>query len=185
MMTKGFFSVDINLFRLQYCIKNTFFLFHIRNILGYSDTYSVLVRGDVILYAVYDEPDAVIERTPVIAITDVYTTVDDGVDKISFVATRNVPKGYTLREHGVLGGTDPEFGGTDGSSKLILDGGDNVLKATSSDSSSNGAYVFTWPIEDRDMTVYLRGYMIVTNTTTGQDETIYTDIFQGSFEDLQ
>ena len=70
------------------------------NVLGYDSSYSMQIGSeDVYVRAVYGtESEA---AKPVIAITNVFTTELNGKCKLSFSATRDVPDGYTLIEHGM------------------------------------------------------------------------------------
>lgn len=148
-------------------------------ILSYEPNYLIRVSSDVTLIAVYaDKP---VSPRPVVAITDKFASVVNGKNKVSFTATRSIPEGYELIEHGVLYGTDASLAQE---SALVLDGA-NVKKGQSGSLTSNGAVTMNISVGDTtDTTVYARGYMIVQNIQTNNIETIYSLIESGSFNSL-
>ena len=68
--------------------------------MGYDVSYSIKINKDITLKAVYGEKE--VEKKPVIAMTNVFTTSANGKNKLSFTATRDIPDGYTLVEHGMI-----------------------------------------------------------------------------------
>lgn len=153
-------------------------------VLGYSNTYPVRVREDVVLYAIYVEEGTAVERKPVVEITDAYAFTESDVRKISFVATHDVPEGYTLVEHGILRGTDSSLG-AEGAEDIFVTTSSLVKKEVAADNTSRGVFSFTLQVGTYvDRVLYVRGYMIVENNVTGNEETIYSDICYGSYNSL-
>ena len=148
-------------------------------ILSYEPNYLIRVSSDVTLIAVYANKP--VKAMPVIAITDKFASVVNGKNKVSFTATRSVPEGYELIEHGVLYGTDASLA-QEGA--LVLDG-ENVKKGQSGSLTSSGAVTMNISVGDMtDTMVYARGYMIVQNVQTNNIETIYSLVESGSFNGL-
>ncbi len=148
-------------------------------ILSYEPNYLIRVSSDVTLIAVYaNEP---VKAKPVIAITDKFASVVNNKNKVSFTATRSIPEGYKLIEHGVLYGTDASLAQE---SALVLDGA-NVKKGQSSSVTPSGVYTMNISVGNMtDTTIYARGYMIVQNLQTNNIETIYSLIESGNFNGL-
>lgn len=157
-------------------------------VLGYAESYFFQITGNRTLTAVYR--DAEPDPKPIILLSELSAVelIHDNeiVHRVSASATRNIPDGYTLIEHGVLyarnfdNPTDTTF----------VCGKENVGKYISSDRSKNGVVKLNIKVyqtvngqayPDDDMVVTFRGYMILKNDATGHIETYYTEIRSGSY----
>ena len=150
------------------------------NIVGYNDSYFLQVNSYYHIYAVYG--DEVVEEKPVIAMTDVFTTSNNDKDKLSFSVTRNIPDGYTLIEHGMLYHTKQEIT-TPTVGSFIL-GGTGVNKYVSTDSHKLGVFTLNVNVTGANTAMVIaRGYMIVRNNATGNEEIYYSDISHTNYDD--
>lgn len=147
------------------------------NVLGTSENYYIAITGDVVIYAVYVEEAAEVEKKPVIAMTDIFTLHDGNKDKLAFSATRDIPQGYTLVEQGMLYAL---VGGLDNGSMII--GGSNVLQYKAASVSEKGVFTLYVNVTGHtEAMIYTRGYVIVKNNTTGNLETYYSEISNASY----
>lgn len=150
-------------------------------ILSYSQDYFLMVGKNIDLYAIYSESE--VEKYPVVTITNCYSSTVDGVNKVSFEATRDIPDGYILIEHGIVYGIKEDFSGENGKDKLVVDGS-GVAKLISKDESMKGVYIAHIKVgNSTDTIVYARGFVTVRNEQ-GNIETYYTDIASGSYNSL-
>ena len=142
------------------------------NILSYDKSYFIMISGDVTLYANYKEESAEVDAKPVIAVTNVYRNVVDTQNKLSFEVTRSVPEGYELQEQGVIYTSSSIY--KDNEASMVI-GAEGVRIYTSSDKLNNGVFTLNINVTGKeDTTYYLRGYVIVKDSKTGNLETIYT-----------
>lgn len=149
-------------------------------ILATSESYTVAMSKDIELYAIYVDEEETIDKKPVMAITDTYTSVLGAKNKIAFCATRDVPEGYTVHEQGILFGKDSSF-----TKDSMIVGGTNVGQYLSSSPVENKVVILNVNVgEAKDTVVYARGYLIVKNNATGNMETYYSDITSGSFNQV-
>ena len=155
------------------------------NILGTDDSYAVYVNKNIVLYAIYVDAEEEVEINPTIVMTNAYTSVSNtGAKKVHFEATRNIPDGYTLQEHGALYGTNSAFGESDAEDVMII-GGSGVSKQVSTATGNAGIYVLNVSIGTKvDTVVYARGYMILKNNSTDKIITVYSNIISGSYNSL-
>lgn len=150
------------------------------SVLGTDTTYNTRVVADTTIYAIYVDKGIVVEKTPVIAITNVSASAVGDVHKLHITATRSVPTGYTLVEQGMICNT------TDNSvtnESLVLDGS-NVKKFKGSDLSANNMFTLNFKVATDSTMVHARGYMVVVNDTTGDTEVIYTEIASQSYSSV-
>ncbi len=148
-------------------------------ILSYDKNYFVKLSSDVVLIANYTAEAQ--DAEPIIAITAKYASEINGKKKVSFAATRSVPEGYTIVEHGIIFVNDSSLAQED---KIVLNG-TNVKKSQSNDLSNNGVYTINISVGTHVAdNLYVRGYMIVRNSDTGNNETIYTAIDFGNYNEL-
>ncbi len=142
------------------------------NILSYDKSYFIRISGNVTLYANYKDETEVVEAKPAIAVTNVYSKVVDGKKKLSFEVTRSVPEGYELQEQGVIYTISSNYKNNEAA---MVIGADGVKIATSSDKLNNGVLTMNINVTGKeDTVVYLKGYVIVKDSKTGNLETIYT-----------
>ena len=150
------------------------------NTLGYDSDYLLLVSGDMTLNAVYVPAGTPVARTPIITIGELYQSEAGMVHKVSGQATRSVPEGYTLIEHGMLYARDV-VGLT---TSNFTYGNAAVDKYVSSDPSPSGVLTLNVSVDTDDVTVSLRGYMLVRNDSTGNSDYYYTEIREGSYNTI-
>ena len=157
------------------CWKNTS-----DTVLGYYENYFLQVTGDTVLIACYGtEPE---EAKPVITMSELSAvTASETVHKVSGTATRNIPDGYTLIEHGILYARDVPNLNED----TFVTENDSVGRYVSNDKARNGTVKLNVKVANDDVIVSLRGYMILQNVSTGNIDTYYTDIAENSFSGIQ
>lgn len=150
------------------------------NILSYDKSYFIRISGNVTLYANYKDETEEVEAKPAIAVTNVYRNVVDGKSKLSFEVTRSVPEGYELQEQGVIYTTSSSY--KDNEASMVI-GAEGVRIATSSDKLNNGVFTMNINVTGKETTVvYLKGYVIVKDSKTGNLETIYTTMEGTSYK---
>ena len=140
------------------------------NVLSYNKEYRVFASQDVTLYAVYNEEN--VTSAPVIRITNNYAWTNGSKNMLSFEATRGIPSGYTLVEHGMLVSKTVETPEADQ---------EGVIKLMSNDSAANGVYIANVSVGNRILKVYARGYMVVKDNTTGEYQTVYSESVTGDY----
>ncbi len=146
-------------------------------VLGYNTEYNLLVSTDVTVTACYAMEQT--QAQPVITLSELYTITSGSTHRVSCAATRSIPDGYTLVEHGILfaknysGTTDDFIFGTEG-----------VRKSVSSDTAMNGVFKVNVKVSDDSAVIFFRGYLILRNDSTGNTETVYTGIASGSYANL-
>ena len=146
-------------------------------VLGYHTTYGMIVNDNVEINAVYVDENAVVMKKPAIAMTGIYTTSDNGKNKIAFSATRNIPDDYTLVEHGMIA-HKTEFDGAD--EDFVL-GATDVTKFTATTTSKFGVYTLNINMTNNENTpIVARGYLIV-KQGNGKEEIYYTDVMRASY----
>ena len=136
------------------------------------------IAGDIMLTAVYG--NAAAEALPVIAITGLRADTGGGTNKVVGIATRNVPTGYTVVEHGMLYGKDLGALTTD----TFVYGTDGVNRFQSTDMSNNGVFNMSVRVSSDDLIVYFRGYMRLRDNSSGNEAIYYTGISSGSYNQL-
>ena len=148
--------------------------------LSYSQSYFLLVSGDTTLYPIYS--NTAVEEQPVVAITNVSRNTVDSKNKLSFEVTRSVPAKYELIEQGVIYSVSGTYGSDEAA---MVMGAGSVYKFVSSDTANNGVFIAYMNVTGHeDSKLYVKGYVIVKNTETGNTETIYTDMSSKSYNDL-
>lgn len=143
------------------------------SILSYSESYTFLVTQDITIKAVYGEAEATVK--PTIGITGQYEIKNgDDVVKVAFAATRDIPEGYTLVEHGMLYTRDNTDEAT------FVDGVEGVYKYTANKTQAQGTLTVNVLINgaasQATENIKAKAYVIVKNTTTGEYETYYSDV---------
>ena len=148
-------------------------------ILSYSDKYRVVVTENVSLYAIYTEETQEIAKLPVINITKVYTSEENG-NQVSFVITRDVPEGYTLVEHGAVYSKVANI-----NLEEMYYGTEGTKSYTSNDKAACGNLICNIRVgtEEEELKIHMRGYVTVEDTE-GNIKTIYSDVSSISYSDL-
>ncbi len=143
------------------------------NTVSYKKDYYIQVAGDVTLTAVYGT-DAT-EVLPVISISAMSKIDADGVHKMTASATRSIPDGYTLIEHGILFARD--VAGLD--ENTFKYGTPGVNKHVFASSNKDGVAKLNVKVDDDSVVVSMRGYMVLEKN--GVQTVYYTDIVSGSY----
>ncbi|MEE0930376.1 MAG: hypothetical protein UIM53_05200 [Acutalibacteraceae bacterium] len=152
------------------------------NVVCTTDVYKFLVTQDTNLYAIYadSESDAAAD-VPTIAITGHYGKVVNGVNKIYFESTRNIPDGYTLKGHGILYSNKLSVIGDDLETGLRLNN-TNIKKYKNRSTTLNSTDVLLFSVgAGVSGSIYARGYMQLVNDSTGKTVNYYSDIVSGNF----
>ena len=146
--------------------------------LGYGAALELKVQGDMNLVARYvTEGEEVTAPEPVITIGQPVAVAAGDVHKVAATATRDVPKGYALVEQGVLYARDvPGLDKT-----TFVYGTEGVGRFVSTNKKAKGTTTLNVKVDTDDVRVSLRGYMVVKETKTGEQETYYTTIVQATY----
>ena len=145
-------------------------------ILSYKPEYFIQVAGNDTLTACYVSESAQVTVQPVITLSELDIVTGD-VHKVTGTATRSIPDGYILLEHGVLWAKD--FAGPTADSFQYDKAG--VNKYISNTTSQNGTVKLNVKVADDSTIVTLRGYMILRDSATGNEVTYYTEIRSRSY----
>ena len=132
---------------------------------AYGAEYTFYVTSDVEVAYSSEEVTA----APTVAGVDV-TAVGDG--SVRFLATRNVPEGYTLLESGYVYGKDFE----DAEASLVLENANNTCYIyKNSNTAGDGQFALTFKIAAQTGVAYARAYIIV-NDSEGNSSTYYAGV---------
>ena len=132
---------------------------------AYGAEYTFYVTSDVEVAYTSDEVTA----APTVAGVDV-TAVGDG--SVRFLATRNVPEGYTLLESGYVYGKDFE----DAEASLVLENANSTCYIyKNSNTAGDGQFALTFKIAAQTGVAYARAYIIV-NDSEGKASTYYAGV---------
>ena len=145
---------------------------------GYNRSYYFQVAGDITLTAVYG--DAEVAAVPTITMGQLGTVESGSTHKVTGIATRSVPDGYELVEHGILYARD--FG--DPNEANFTYGAEGVGKYVSTDAVASGVVRLNVKVANDDVVVTLRGYMILREVATGNEVIYYSNIASGSYAEL-
>ena len=140
--------------------------------IGYDSRYFMMVSGNVNLTACYKPQNSQIIIEPVITLGNLYRSGSDSNHKVSAAATRNVPEGYELVEHGMLYAK----GGTGFNEENFKIGESGVSRYISETKGRNGVLYGNIAVTSDDVVVYFRGYMLVKNIYTTEQSLYYTDL---------
>lgn len=135
------------------------------NIAAYGSEYTFYVTADVNVECSDDE----VAVAPTVAAVDV-TPTEEG--QVRFLATRNVPEGYTLLESGFVYGKD--FADPD--SDLVLENANISCYIYKNSSMSNdGQFALTFGISSKTGVAYARAYVIAEDQD-GNASVYYADV---------
>ena len=136
------------------------------NVAAYGAEYTFFVTADVEVAFSGDDVTAL----PTVAAVDV-TPTENG--QVRFLATRNVPEGYTLLESGFVYGKDFE----DPESALVLENANNGICYIykNSNMANDGQFALTFGITSHTGTAYARAYVIAADST-GNAQVYYADV---------
>jgi len=169
-------------------------------ILSYSQTYSFIVKGNVVLHAIYADEE--VEQQAVLNLTTFKSTYNGGT-AVGFDFTRSVPEGYTIKEVGLYYATNKLVGAnttvTDYKSKNLLVaeqaasvGVSNlknalltrstVKKYVASSKSNNGTLRFSCGVSE---TAYVNAIGYVTYVNDKKETvTVYSDVMAASYNSM-
>ena len=136
------------------------------NVAAYGAEYTFFVTADVEVAFSGDDVTAL----PTVAAVDV-TPTENG--QVRFLATRNVPEGYTLLESGFVYGKDFE----NPESALVLENANNGICYIykNSNMANDGQFALTFGITSHTGTAYARAYVIAADST-GNAQVYYADV---------
>ncbi len=138
-----------------------------------------LVTSNISFTAYYTLADDSYTK-PIITVTNIYASTENGTPKLSFAAMRSVPDNYTVIENGLIYTTNSYDLDT-----FVLNGGDDIAKGQSNKNDNDGIYVQNIAVPGNEgTTVYARGYMIIKDNDTGKIETYYSSKKFGYFSAL-
>lgn len=153
-----------------------------KNVVCTTDVYKFLVTEDTNLYAIYvdSESDAA-KEVPTLTITGHYGKVVDGVNKIYFEATRNIPEGYTLKGHGILYSNKLNLIGDDLDAGLRLNN-TSIKRHKNRSKTLNSTDVLSFSVGNGvSGSIYARAYMQLVDDSTGKTVNYYSEIVSGNF----
>lgn len=155
------------------------------DVVSTNSKYYFKVSNNTTLYAIYaDNENDVMAKVPALAVTGIYAKAEGEANNIYFEATRSIPDGYTLKKHGIIYGRNTSTFSANPEETLKL-GLTNVKTYAGSSKSKNSTDVMCYNMGvNKSGILWARGYMIVVNDSTNQEETIYTDVVSGSFKTL-
>ena len=143
--------------------------------------YTVVAAKDqtITLIAVFGEN---VEEEPTVVITQMFGSFVDGKYKVCVTMRYFVPEGYTVHESGfVFSGNSMYASDPD----ALVIGAENSKKHLSNMTSSSAIYTGNFSSgANPDKTLYLKAFITFTNDQ-GELLTIYTDMYQGSYNSLQ
>lgn len=153
------------------------------NLLGTSKEFKIKIKGDIEISAEYDYYPPENEIKPMVTISGVTANTDGSKNKVSFEATRSIPDGYKLVEHGMLYSTDKYFDDVPTADSFEL-GSENVSRYTSNDNAPSSVLVTHMNVTGNEtVAIYARAYMLV-ETPSGSVITVYSDISSASYNSL-
>ena len=154
------------------------------NIICYGENCFRLVKEDITLTACYVPENEEVQAQPVITLGDFSVADVDGAHKILCTATRNMPStGYHVKANGILVCKNPDQLTESNFTYENIDG-TVILNAPNSYNTINGTFTLTLNVQDDDMLVAFRGYMIVEDSVTGTQNIYYSDIKQTNYSSV-
>lgn len=165
-----------------------------------SATYSFIVKDNLDLYAIYVANDVKVEEQAILNLTTFQSTYN-GKNAVGFDFTHSVPAGYTVKEVGLLYGTNKLCGANTGVAdykkvNLISDGAsvgvsnlENALKTRStvkkyvaSYKKNNGTVRFSYALSE-DAYANAIGYITYVNDKK-QTVTVYSNVMAASWASM-
>jgi hypothetical protein len=161
------------------------------NKLSTSKTYTFYVSKNIEVYAIYTTE--AVKAEPIVSLSNNYAFTSGTKNYVRFEATRSIPAGYEVVEHGVIyGNSKTVFGKGDEDNLMRFTDKDHttlpnkVKKLVVSGTARNGMdYLNVSVGNSKDVVVYARGYVIVRNTDTQEITVLYSDVSSGSFNNLK
>lgn len=152
------------------------------NVLSTSETYSVYINKNTTVYAIYVDEGTTVNKLSTMVTNDISAKLlDETTKSLVVLATRDIIDGYTLIEHGILYSANTAYG-LEGAKDTMIVGASGVAKGISTSTAMTGTYAHTITLteEQLDITVYARGYMILSDSE-GNQVTIYGSIVSNSY----
>ena len=157
------------------------------SIVSYYSTYSFYAVYDTHLEAVYSANK--VTAQPVTRLIGDSPDFENG--RISFYEEYNVPKDYTVVQHGIILTSNPSLANSENGSRFII-GAQGVAKGTSKDNTYAGLYSLTltnWPKEGQANgepvtawpIIYARSYLIVKDENSALLDTIYSPVYTADY----
>ncbi len=151
-------------------------------------TYNVYLQSaeQILLQAVYVTDENKVEKAePTVVMSNSYKSNVGGVNKVSFVATMNIPEGYMLVKSGILYSVNAKFADPENKSLMVVGSSDAAVYDKAFANTDGKTNILTMPVGANTTTVvYARGYVICTNAD-GEQVTVYADaIASGSYDGL-
>lgn len=125
-------------------------------VLGTGETLHMFA-DNVDVYADYVDAGEAAERYPVLNLLDVLT--DRGETRLSFLLSRDLPEGYTLKRLVLMVSENPVYGIPGAEDYMLIDRG--IPQAVSASTSPHGTLMVNKTMADRYQLAYARGYMLV------------------------
>lgn len=141
------------------------------NILGYCEEYYAIVTGNMTIKAVYVDVAETVEQKAAINITGTNAFVENGVNKISYTYTRNIPEELTMISHGLIVTSD-ETTGLDEDAFII--GGAGIKKVTANTTANMGTFTVNFKNPVVGNKYYARAYVVYIDKN-GNQVTLYSD----------
>lgn len=157
--------------------------------LGYNTGYYMRISGDMVLNARYTAEETEVKPKPVITLGEpaiVPAIVEGDVLKVSCTATRSVPEGYTIIEHGILYARGVEGLNAESfvcGTELPPGAGKYISNATQLNGTVKLNVKLTGEYNESTLVTF-RGYMLLKNTETQNEEFYYTDVVTCTYESL-
>lgn len=148
-------------------------------ILSYNSSYTVMVFSDTNLTACYADAQTDIDAQPVIVLGSPYAVDTGSEKKVSCAAARSVPEGYTVIKAGMLYARNSVL--SDDAFELDNDGvGEYVAKSK----TQEGVVTLNVKVDNEDVKVSFRGYMVLKDNESGTTATYYTDLVEVRYSEL-
>lgn len=152
------------------------------NVLGYTREYFIKITGNRDIYACYEPTGTAVEEAkPVITMSDLMALESGETHKVYGVATRSIPEGYTLIEHGVLYSYDSKISEDD---FVYTDGSNGIRRYVSIGKNMIGSVGVSLVVKSDDTVVSMKGYMLLRDKD-GKEEYYFTKKIEGSYGDLK
>lgn len=154
-------------------------------LLSTQSQYRIMtVDGNEITAEYVYESESPHEDVPVVALTDAVPIVDDGVNKIEYVATGSMSDEYTTVEIGVIYSTSSKYGENNATETMKRD--ESGISIGSAElTGQRPAYTYTVQVGSKtDTVVYVRAFMVVKNQNGDLFEIYSDNIYKYSYNML-
>lgn len=149
------------------------------NILSYREEYTFILAGNRNLHPVYADSQVSTEESPILAVTETTTFLEDNVRKMSFTVLRDLPEGHTFLSQGVLYTADPQTA----TEEAMIKGGKAQEQITDA-SGGQGEYRLVVNNVLPQTQYYCRAYILYQDEN-GLEKVRYSNIASNIFMDEQ